>query len=39
MQRIYNYESWLQTYDLKKIIEENDGVLVKFVDYHIEKTV
>lgn len=37
MQRIYNYGSWLQAYGLKKLIEENRGVSVEFVDYHIEK--
>lgn len=39
MQRIYNYGSWLQAYGLKKLIEENRGVSVEFVDYRIEKPV
>ena len=37
MQRIYNYGSWLQAYGLKKLIEENIGVSVEFVDYRVEK--
>lgn len=39
MQRIYNYGSWLQAYGLKKLIEENRGVSVEFVDYRREKPV
>ena len=39
MQRIYNYGSWLQSYGLRKLLEENAGVSAEFVDYRIEKPV
>ena len=35
MQRVVNYGSFLQAYALKRIIENNTGANVEFIDYRI----